>query len=311
MNLTIPVSTKTLFKVLFSWLLLSGLAAVFLFSGISKLVAVETFKWLFRDLGVGNYNVATILAYGLICLEIWLGILLIAQVRLKQFTFPLSIAILILLSGYLVFLLFTQGNTGNCGCFGGLYMKPLPALLKNIAMISAILLLYRLHVPLHYSGSKWIALISVFLLAALPFTMEPFLKNQVQKIDLAPLYKTGKTNTPPTIDLRQGKHIVAFLSLTCPHCKHAALELERFYAANPALPIFLVLNGLPENEKVFFEETHAANMPHMLFTGITDFIGMAGPYVPAIYWVNNGVAERKVSYLDMSRAAMENWVNKK
>ena len=119
----------------------------------------------------------------------------------------------------------------------------------------------------------------------------------------------GKHSAP--VPKSPGKHIIAFMSLTCPHCRKAAKELTAIYKENPKLPLYMVLNGLQPDEKDFFNETKSEGIPHVRFTGVDDFVKMAGRYVPAIYWVNNGIKERKVSYMALSGPAMKHWAEER
>src|SRR5690606_35750896 len=111
-------------------------------------------------------------------------------------------------------------------------------------------------------------------------------------LDLTPLYYSSNSqNKPAPIELRKGKHIVAFMSLTCSHCKKAAFLLQVIHRQHPELPIFFVLNGHPDFLEDFFNETHAKGVPHILFRGGDEFQSMAGPGVPAIYYIHNSIIE--------------------
>lgn len=287
------------------FILLVALAIVFLFSAYTKLIAIEPFEWAFWDLGIHNNTAVSILARLLIGFEAMIGLLLIFHIYLKQVTYPAVIAFLGIMILYLLIMLIRQGNSGSCGCFGNaLPMKPLAAIGKNIIMVAVTLLLIKIYPAKPYKGQEWLSAVLGMAGFVIPFVIQP-LSQRTEPIDLNPLYHSQ--NQPPAIELRSGKHIIAFMSLTCPHCKKAAKEFEKIYTQYPNLPIFLVLNGMPEEEAGFFEETKAQNIPHMRFVGMDDFIKMAGKYVPSIYWVNNGIKERTISYLDMSGPAMKRW----
>jgi glutaredoxin len=114
------------------------------------------------------------------------------------------------------------------------------------------------------------------------------------------------------VDLRKGKHIIAFMSLTCPHCKKAAYLLQIIYHEHPELPIYMVLQGPEQLKQKFFDETHAEHVPYILFGHTDDFMNMAGTSVPSILWVNNGVPEYKsvYAYYQLDPKFMEEWVKK-
>lgn len=288
----------------FSVLLLLTVAAVFLFSGISKLVAMEPFTWTFMDLGISHFKAASIAAHLFIGLELMTGLFLLAHLYLRSFTYPFTIALLAALSVYLVYVLATEGNRGDCGCFGNwLSMSPLWALLKNIGMIAAVLFLRRFHSIPPYKNQELLAMALGMATLVGPFLKEP-LSSKDESIDLAPLYASSPA---PSVDLRQRRQVLAFMSLTCPHCREAAKKFRELRATDPSLPIFMVLNGLPEQEAGFFEETGAQEVPHLLFRNKEAFRKMAGPYVPSIYYVGNSVIKRKVSYPELSALSIRQW----
>ncbi len=294
-------------------ILLLILAAVFFFSAISKLYSVETFEWTFMDMGINNMTIASVIAHLFIGLEFVIGAFLLFHIYLKQVTYPATIAMLLILTGYLVILVIQQGNNGSCGCFGDwLYMKPMAAIWKNIAMIAAVVLLIYIYPIRPYKNQESVAALLGMVALVVPFIIAPMnVSNRPesvnQPIDLTPLYADS---VKPATELRTGKHIVAFMSLTCPHCRKAAYLLQSISRNNPSLPIYLVLSGNPDNEAEFYKETHSAALPHILMRNAEGFISMAGASVPAIYWINNSVVEKKSNYYQLNPGTMIEWSGK-
>ena len=91
-----------------------------------------------------------------------------------------------------------------------------------------------------------------------------------------------------TVDLSTGKHIVAFFSMTCSHCKATAFKLHVMAKRHPEIPFFMVLNGKEKNLQPFFEETKSDNIPFMILHGLS-FAKITGGTVPTIYWMENGM----------------------
>jgi len=308
-------NTPSFIKRIIGLILLLSMAAVFLFSGVSKLYAFEQFMWNIMDAGVSNMTLAAIAARLFIGFELLLGLFLLFHLFLKAFTYPVVIALLALFTIYLVILIFRQGDGGNCGCFGeALEMKPSVAIIKNIVMILCTLVLWKIYSVPSGKHAPWIsavvgmvALVAPFVAFPLSGDTKPEAMNQY--VDLSPLYDaTNEQNKPATIELRKGKHIVAFMSLTCPHCLKAAFLLQVIHRQHPDLPIFLVLNGHPDFLGDFMKETHAQQVPHMLFRGSEAFRSMAGDGVPAIYFINNSMIERKANYFQLDPAYMYEWL---
>lgn len=298
-------------------ILLLAMAAVFLFSGISKLYAFEPFVWNIMDAGISGFSTASVAARLFIGLELLLGLFLTAHLFLRSFTYPAIIGLLVLFTVYLIILIFRQGNSGDCGCFGEAYsMRPSEAIVKNIIMIGATILLMIIYPVRPYKNAEWIAAVSGMAALVVPFIFFPLSQDTKptvvhEPVNLTPLYHSSHPeNVKPEVDLRRGKHIIAFMSLTCPHCKKAAFSLQVIHRRYPDLPIFMVLNGNPLFLEDFFRETHSEKVPHILFRGPEEFQSMAGMYVPAIYWINNSVIERKSNYFQLDPKNMEAWVGR-
>jgi hypothetical protein len=302
-------------------LLLTAMAAVFFFSAYSKIYtdnAFDNFQWTFIDIGISSINVAGILARGMIGLELMLGLLLLGHVYLRSFTYKAVIGILLFFIAYLLIVIFKQGNNGNCGCFGDkLAMTPLNAIWKNLAMIAVTVLLWFIYPIKPYKHQSYVLIV----LAVLAFTL-PYIKDPIdigtapvryhQPLDLSVLYQ-NTTDSIPSVELRQGRHIVAFMSLTCIHCKKTAYLMQIIHREHPDIPFFMVLAGHENFRKDFFSQTHADSIPHLFYNHANEFAHLAGSGVPSIYWVNDGKVEFKSvnAYYQLDPAFIENWLNGK
>jgi hypothetical protein len=296
------------------------LGIIFLLSAYTKLYPIEPFEYTFVELGIGGWTSSIFIARLFIGLEFACGLLLIGNLLLKRFTIPLVATVLIFFCVYLLFEIAVFGNSGNCGCFGNYFQfTPLQAILKNIIMLLALAYVYYFHQPLNFCGMK--ILLAFILIGSLiiPFVLNPvdlqvshqsYTGDVNYKLPLDILY-TSKQNAPPKIDLRKGKHIIAFLSLTCPHCRVAAKKLHVMKVKNPSLPIYMVLNGKSQHLKEFFDDTRAANIEWSQFNGAKEFIQMAGLNLPVIDWVNNSIVVRKSTYFTLNQSDIESWLNRK
>ncbi|OSZ78295.1 hypothetical protein CAP35_08545 [Chitinophagaceae bacterium IBVUCB1] len=293
-------------------LLLLSLAAVFFISAITKLIDIEPFEWTFIGMGIGNILWASVIAHLFIGIEFLIGGFLLFHIYLKEVTYPITIGFLAMLTIYLVVLIIQQGNTGNCGCFGEwLYMNPMQAIWKNIAMIASCILLLFIYPIKPYKNQEWLAALLAMVGLVATFIVAPLNANNKAKvvntpINLQPLY-ADSTNVPNK-ELRNGKHIVAYMSLTCPHCRKAAYMLHIIKKQSPDIPIYLVISGHPSQQKEFFEETKADDLPFLLYKDTEAFREMAGDGVPAIYWINNSTIEREATYLQLDPADIKDWL---
>ncbi len=307
-------------------ILLLALSATFLYSAYSKsgisfqgLHMVEnnssfdSFQWTFLDMGISSMLVAGIIARLMIGFELLLALFLLCHIFLKEFTYKAIIAVLVVFIIYLLIILIKQGNSGNCGCFGNkVEMTPLAAIVKNLVMIAVTVLLMLIYPVRPYKYQEYISIAVITVAFSLPFAVNFIYTGTdpdkyMKPMDLSLLYKYSPA---PSEDLRLGKHIIAFMSLTCPHCKKAAYLLQIIHKEHPGIPMFLVLDGPEEYKKKFFDETHAENVPYLYYRHSEEFLKLAGPGVPAIYWVNNGMAEYKstYAYYQLDPMYMERWL---
>jgi hypothetical protein len=298
--------------------LCSLIGVVFIFSGYAKLYPVEPFEFTFVDIGIVNWELAPFIARALIGFEFFVGFFFLFNISLRKIAYKLGSLVLILFSIYLLLLILLTGNTGNCGCFGTmLEMTPFQALIKNLMMLIVIYFLNIQHKG--WTFSKYPNVLNTTLFISL-FTM-PFILNPIEldyseaylnkptknfKLELDTLYTNAKLNIPPQ-KLSKGKHIIAFMSLTCSHCKIAAKKMSVIYKRNSAISFYFVLNGKRENLTPFFEETHSSKIPYCMLPG-RPFVYLAGTTWPTIYLVNNSVVEHEINYLNMDEKEIEKWM---
>lgn len=296
------------------------LGLIFLYSGYSKLYPViETFEFSLVDIGIANWYTAPIFARLLVSLEFFTGILLISNFNLKKFTLPLTIIALVIFSIYLITTMLVNGNTGNCGCFGEhFYMTPFQALIKNILMLL-------LCVAIYFFSDGWKTRFQHLLISFIAITcvITPFILNPVdytytsnnleEKINyplaLNLLYEPEDISKVeiPNFDLRKGKQVLAFMSLTCHHCRVAAKKFKVIHKKNPSLPIYFILNGEKNKLNEFLEDTKCDNIPYSFCLGKT-FVQLAAAQLPRIYYLDNEMVVKKVDYFELNQYEIEKWI---
>lgn len=302
------------------FLLSISIGFVFIVSAITKLFPIEPFEYQFVDIGLASWNTAPYVARFFISIEFLVGFLFVLNLSLRKWTIRLAAFILLVFSTYLLYKIMKEGNVGNCGCFGEVYkMTPLQGLLKNIGLFVAVIALYW-SAEKDYWSSKYKKIAFPLLVIGslvLGFFINPLYAkyhpnsamNRVNyALPLSYLYEDS-LQAPPTVNLKQGKHIVAFLSLTCSHCKVAAKKLHLIQKRNPALPIYLVLNGDAELLATFLKENQVENIPHSLFLGPDKWTQLAGFFLPVIMYVEEGIVQKKVNGILVEQDDMEKWYN--
>ena len=309
---------KPIFLKITFFFICSLMGLVFLFSGYTKLYPIEPFEYTFVDLGIGGWRLAPFIARFMIGLEFLIGFLLIFGLYVHGFSIKLAIGSLIFFSAYLIVIMISSGNNGNCGCFGNaIVMTPLQALIKNAIMLVVCYFIYKYYEGFNFRKvGKWLFGALFLTSFALPHILnyvdfsysETYLtkKEDHYKLELDSVCKYAKIHKAPTT-LSQGKHIIAFMSLTCPHCRIAAKKMRLMKEKNPNISMYLILNGDYDKLQPFFEDTKARNIDYSVLNG-KSFIYLGGLELPSIYLVNNSVVENRVNYLMLDQTEIEKWI---
>lgn len=311
-------NTKKIILKALLFLLSSLMGLVFLYSGWTKLEPIEPFEYTFVDIGVANWRTAPFIARLLIGLEFLIGFLLIFGLYIKRFTIKFTSVLLIVFSVYLVVMMVKEGNNGNCGCFGNaLAMTPLQALIKNVIMLAICIVLYKFYEGFNYRKvGRWLAGASLLTALAMPHILnyvdldysKAYLNKPEDKfpLELDTLYNNAYEKIPPRT-LSQGKHVIAFLSLSCQHCRVAAKKIRLMHEKNPAISFQFVLNGDKEKLKWFYLDTKTEDIPYCMLRA-RPFVYLAGTNLPTLYLVNNSVVEHWVNYMELDQTEIEKWL---
>lgn len=314
-----PTATRTNLRQLTSWILSTLIAVLFIFSAWAKIPELESFGWTIVETTFLNWTLAEWLARLLVGFELFLGIFYLFQFRIKSITFPWAITTILLFSIYLLVVIWQRGNDGNCGCFGEVIrMTPMESLVKNGILLILLFIQFKLSKPWALRFDAWMALalaIGALIIPFLLFPPESIYRSEADAplkdpIPLSLLYETQK-NTPPVVELRHGKHILLFLSLTCHFCRKAARRLEIMQREHPEIPFYAVLNGDSSQLKSFFDETRLKQIPYTLFNGPKEFIAMNGKAsFPGIRWVEDTTVVRESNYLNLKETDILKWLKK-
>lgn len=305
-----------------SFLLRVILGLLFIYSGYTKFITLSIFEINLVDFGLSNWTFAPILARIFIGLEYILGVYLILGWNLKKQTIPISLALLVLFTGALGYMIWSGQLDKSCGCFGTAHpMSPIQGIYKNIVLAIVLVIIYRFDQIFHFSLDKfnqaiyWVIL--VFISNLLFFT-QPMKANldylDAKKVNYRPpleLLYSAKQSDTPQVNLREGKWIMAFLSLTCKHCKVAAEKLASYKKSNSELPIYFILNGDIKLKDSFLLKYKATEIPHNMFIGTEDVTRLAGNSAPIIFWMNHGIVEKKTNQDNSNLSEMVDWYHEK
>lgn len=313
------MNKSTLSKIVSS-LLCVLIGATFIFSGVSKIPTLEQFGWTIVETTPLNWTMAEWSARLLIGFELFLGVLFIFHLRLRRIAIPFSFLLLTFFTIYLLLVIKAHGSSGNCGCFGEVIpMTPLESVYKNIGMMLTIAVIYFIQ---HEWKFKYIAIVILILLLggiAIPIILSPpesiYVYDKPDDINeplpLSMLYQS-ENNEAPKEELRKGKHIISFMSLTCEYCRKAAKRIRIMKEEHPELPFYVVLNGDSSSIKDFFDDTHMTNIPYSIFNGAEQFKKLnRGTALPTIKWLQDTTLIRESNYITLDENEILDWLKEK
>ncbi len=302
-------------RILF-YLLNFLIGLLFLFGAYAKLQDIEPFEWSLAETGLIGFGMANILARVFICLEFFVGLLFVGSILLGNTIYALAAWLLFVFNIYLLWIIGTYGNNGNCGCFGNaLQILPMEAYIKNLVLLLFVYILSRYSLKFGNAAAKW----QVYVLGLLPllytFTMQPpdfiFIKEndkvKPSALNLDELYGAN-ASSKPNFNYKEGKHIISILSTSCIFCKKAARKIHSIQSRNSQLPFYNVILGDSISLIKFYAETASKTIPHQLNDNVPYFFKLANNRLPCILWIENGNVVRISNYFNLQQTDIENWI---
>ncbi|MGB0886971.1 MAG: DoxX family protein [Vicingaceae bacterium] len=267
----------------------------FVLSGITKLYPIEPFEIIFVDLGISNFFIAPFIARFIIVFEIFLGLCIVFDCWFKDIIYKLVWASLVVFTIYLVYLLITEGNAVDCGCFGSfLTLNPIQSIIKNLGLLIVLLFVKRRY---HQEGVfLYTPLLFLSIAIATTFSLNPIGLHNLQGIEVN--QKIDYSNLPKTYignkkeNFSEGKKIVAFFSSTCSHCLNASRIFTSVGKNKEINNLYYVIGAKTEKSLNSFLEQSNSNYP-IIWINDDTFFKYSGGRLPAIVYLDNGVIKKK------------------
>lgn len=183
-------------------------AFLFIISAVAKIYpspnfAISTFevKQLY-PMGFSE-GIASLFSRTLIGIEFALGLLLLQPHWLKRFVTTATIVLLLVFIGHLTIQTLTNGNAGNCGCFGELLpMTPVQAIIKNIVAVGLLVWLYKLLPAGSDRNNFWIlttvtlaCILGIFMMAPVKQVQNITIDNGTEALDVQDITEETPTDT--------------------------------------------------------------------------------------------------------------------
>lgn len=278
------------------WTLRILVAAVFIFSAVSKIVSINQFTVYVSSFGFFSPMLCYVLARLCIGAELVLALFTLCgwyPRMMRLFT----AGILIFFSLFLCYSALI-GREDNCQCFGQLVdLDPLQSLLKNAVLLALVLIYYKFVSPKPRLEERKVVL-SVLL--ALVMMAVPFMGEESQDFNM----KRFVTAIGPGGQLRhhgigEGRRIVSFVTPNCPYCR-AARHLIDSVAEQENLPRTGIIYIEPESKN---NTQEAYVIPRKLFLdfvkGVPQILFLDGERIVGIYGLEDLKASEISQFLKM------------
>lgn len=340
--MTVDVANNTNRNRSIEWFLRILIALLFLVSALAKLYpspyfALTTFE-IKQLLPLGfSEELATWFSRTLIGIEFSLGILMLQPHFYKKLVLPATFLILLIFNGHLIYDIMTNGNQGNCGCFGALLpMTPLQAVIKNFIAMGILVVLYRMATVKNDKSNFWVLTSVTFGLIMLVFmvgmkppatmnsdiieTVEnvddssnlilelpkkdsiPVAKSQVDTVKVVKKEEpkqasSGYASVFPGID--KGRKVLCFFAPGCDHCKETAKELTKMRNQVKDFPEINIAFMDEEAELIPDFFTHAGRKYTNKLLDIATFWKTVGSRnTPVVFYLWNGNVIKEYDGID-------------
>jgi len=286
------------------------LAAVFVASGITKIISIDFFEQFLYSFGVLKLNHAIILARLIVGLEFTLGVLF----ALRIFTKPLSYITLALLTVFTAFIIYLEisKSSDDCYCFGTLIqLSNTVSIIKNVVLAALVVgvLKTQTESKLRYQN----IMLSGAILLGFGFSFGVYfpdtaLFNVKREINYCqPCFNQIVTANK----LTNKKLIICFFSTKCKYCQLSTKKMTVLaQKANNHEDILYILWDKDNDVNKFFSETKSYPFTHMEMD-MFKFMNLTTGKMPLIILYNKGKVEKTFRYKDLDEDAVLDFLQTK
>ncbi|MBU0765960.1 MAG: DoxX family protein [Bacteroidetes bacterium] len=291
------------------------LGLVFIYSGMAKLYPAEPFELFIFDRGIFDFTLSVILVRLIIGTEIALGVVLLINIFTKIFI-RLTVLLLIIFTGFLIYMAIFKTETENCNCFGEYFaLTTVESIIKNLILIGLSIFIILKNKEFTFRFRRIVLPVACALSFTIPFILnppDPFVVN-------LPEYPSGYafdeqaigdlTNNESTVRIDKEKYIICFFSLKCKFCKLAAQKLAIISRGNDLEnSIYYVFIGEEKDLQQFWKESKSPVIPYRIMEP-KQFFSLAGMSLPSILFIRKGIVEKTVGYRNLLDTEVVNFIS--
>lgn len=236
------------------------IGALFIISGIGKVIDTEGFSILIYQYGLGYLMILSPL---IVLFEILLGLFLILLINPKRYSM-IAFVVLVIFTISFAYAYFKNGVT-DCGCFGSVQHTNLPPIfsfIRNFILIAMSLILWIKYPKENIETVKWkknfilaVMCTSIFI-AGFTFNTPFFLRSKpeshkfqnqaIKNTELSDYVKTSPDST----------YLIFCFSYTCPYCLNSIENLRQYQKTNTVDRVIVFAIGEPKDKLIFDQNFH-------------------------------------------------------
>lgn len=261
------------------------LGILFIVSAYSKIISPGLIEIILVDHGIaGTRESAATLVRILIGFEFALGLLFFQPFSIKRLVIPTAFLFLAGFTIYLAYTGFILKDTQNCGCFGEMIkMSPIESIIKNIALMSLLVLLFKLSSE---RKKYYVPLLLIVAAIGLTFIIVPARSQKdIKFANYTTFVGQGR------VDLSQGDKLIAIMNTDCDHCQQLAKELAALKKNKKSLPEIYTLFFIEGSISVdSFRAITKYDLPYRKIE-VKEFLNLIGQSPPRVYWLREGAVK--------------------
>ena len=281
------------------------LGLLFIVSALLKIADMDRFEIYVYSYHFFSLNFSFLVARAAIILELVLGIGLVSNCFHKLMWWG-SVLMLLGYTGLLIYAV-VLGRTDNCHCFGDyLQFNPWQSIIKNVVLLTLFALIYRVegrriqYGVLALVGTAIVCSVTVFAVSP----PDNYTTNYESSQDLRRDLFEEALQQPPldTINLTEGKKVVALLSSSCDYCMMAAqkLSLMQHFYGFPEENITYVFMGSEEGVEQFFEASESTRYRYVIYEDVLQLLNINNGVFPLIVMMDDGTVIHEYGLRNMN-----------
>ena len=291
---------KKIVKTFFLHLIRVLLGCVFVFSASAKLYAVDNLELYIYSQQLFSFDVSTVIARLIISVELAIGLLLITNLYFN-ITYKITLYLLLFFSLFLAFKLIVSGQD-NCNCFGEIIiLKPAASLFKNFVLVILLFIIKNNEDHQIRFRKIYFAVIVIFTLV-FPSVLSPpdFIYKKVYKTSIDAEIGTRIHLSDTTLNISEGKKVLAFFSMGCKYCILAAHKISLIAdRTNSHENINYILFGEERDLENFWVKSQSKRFKYAIIP-FKELVHITDGRLPAVFFVENGFIKQKATYRDLT-----------